>query len=224
MRSGRKLYSLGNFRRAHCVVILVQRGAHLLQKHRFSEHSGKGFQLVLSSALCLLAICLKSNGQELKPVVFSTAARATTARVLVDEKEQNLKVHGKAAFTVTSANDDDTITGTVVFTIDDDARQIIAELTGSDLKSTPLSYFRKNVIAHFRKGTACPVIALEISKIELDLGGVTACLERISPLINESPEQISLLFCAWTRQINTDRHRLGIIAAINHLLTGDPDK
>jgi len=198
----------------------------LLQKHRSSVYSSKGFPFVFSIALCLIAVCPigQGQGQELKPVVFTSAPRPVTARVSMDEKEQNLKVHGKAAFTITTANDDDTVTGTVVFTIDQDARQAIAELTGNDLKSTPASYSRKNVIAHFRKGTACPVIALEISKIELDLGGATACLDRISPVINESPEQISLLFCSWTRQINTDRHRLGIIAAINHLLTGDPEK
>jgi hypothetical protein len=172
--------------------------------------------------ISLLVVCLSSNGQELKPLVFTTPPRPITAKISI--KDQDVKVHGKAAYTITSANDDDTVTGTVIFTVDDEARQIIAELTGSDLKSTPASYSRKDVIAHFRKGTACPVISLEISKIELDLGGVTACLDRLSPAIYESPEQISLLFCSWTRQINTDRHRLGIIAAINRLLSGDPEK
>jgi hypothetical protein len=142
----------------------------------------------------------------------------------LEDKDKNLKIHGKASFTITSANDDDTVTGTLVFSIAEDARLKIAELNGSDLKSTPSSYSRKNIIAHFRKGTACPEITLEISKIELDLGGVIACIDRFSPVINESPEQISQLFCSWSRQINTNRHRLGIIAAINRLLSGDPEK
>jgi hypothetical protein len=142
----------------------------------------------------------------------------------LEDKDKNLKIHGKASFTITSANDNDTVTGTLVFTIGDDVRRKIAELTGRDLKSTPPSYSRKNIVAHFRKGTACPEITLDISKIELDLGGITACLERVSPVINESPEQISQLFCSWSRQINTNRLRLGIIAAINRLLSGDPEK
>jgi hypothetical protein len=142
----------------------------------------------------------------------------------LEDKDKNLKIHGKASFTITSANDNDTVTGTLVFTIGDDARRKIAELTGRDLKSTPPSYSRKNIVAHFRKGTACPEITLDISKIELDLGGITASLDRVSPVINESPEQISQLFCSWSRQINTNRLRLGIIAAINRLLSGDPEK
>jgi len=195
----------------------------LLQKLRSSKYSCSYFQ-TFTIVLCLLTLRLNSNGQELKPVVLTTPPRAITASISTDEKDKNLKVHGKASFTITSANADDTVTGTLVFTISEDARQKIAELTGSDLKSTPTSYSRKNIIAHFRKGTACPVVSLEISKIELDLGGATAFLDHISPVINESPEQIALLFCSWARQINTDRHRLGIIAAINRLLSGDPEK
>jgi hypothetical protein len=200
-----------------------ERGAHLLQKRRVSEHFGRRLQ-ISSIVLCLLAACLMSSGQELKPLVFTTTPRQITARITTGEQEQNLKLPGKASFSITSANKDDTVTGTVVLTIANDARRIIAELTGNDLELTPSSYSKKNIIAHFRKGTACPEISLEISKIEMDLGGVTACLDRFSPVIKESPEQISLLFCSWARQINTDRHRLGIIAAINRLLIGDPEK
>jgi hypothetical protein len=198
----------------------------LLQKHRFSKDTWSRPQ-IFHILICLLAVCSNSNGQEPKPLVFATPPRTTTARLSVDEledKDKNLKIHGKASFTITAANDDDTVTGTLVFSIADDARQKIAKLNGSDLKSTPSSYSRKNIVAHFRKGTACPEITLEISKIELDLGGVTACLDRFSPVINESPEQISQLFCSWSRQINTNRLRLGIIAAINRLLSGDPEK
>jgi hypothetical protein len=222
VRSGRKLNSLGNFRRAHCLR-LIQRGACLLQKQKYSEQPRSRLQF-FSIVLCLLAVSLSSSGQELKPVVFTTAPKTATARITTDEKDLNLKILGKVSLTITSANDDDTVTGTLVFTVGEDGRQKIAELRGSDLKSTPASYFRKNVTAHFRKETACPAVSLEISKIEFDLGGATACLDRISPVINESPEQISLLFCSWARQINTDRHRLGIIAAINRLLTGDLEK
>jgi hypothetical protein len=223
MRSRRKLPLTGNFRRGHCGVKISQRGARLLQKYSSSKHSSFHSYLI-SVLLCLFAVCLNGSGQELKPVVLTTPPRTTTARLSRDENDKNLKVHGKVSFTITTANEDDTVTGTVVFTVAEDVRQKIAELNGSDLKSTPASYSKKDVLAHFRKGTACPVLYLEISKIELELGGVTACLDRISPVINESPEQISLLFCSWARQINTDRHRLGIIAAINRLLSGDPEK
>jgi len=42
--------------------------------------------------------------------------------------------------------------------------------------------------------------------------------------VYEKPDQLSQLFCSWTRQINAKRQRRGIISAINRLIVPDKDE
>src|SRR5215510_9433997 len=71
-----------------------------------------------------------------KPMVYSTVAKLTVAKLKTGETDV-YDVRGKITFTVTAANSDDTVAGTMVYTIPDDARQKIASMTGKQLNAVP---------------------------------------------------------------------------------------
>jgi len=171
--------------------------------------------------------CLVAEGQfvpgrtvraQTKPVVFTVTPKPVAARLQLGDGS-NFAVHGRASLTVTAANENDTLTGTLVYTLPDDARQKIAPMAGKgSLKDVPANLTLKDVTASFRRGTACPLVHLEIQATEVDAGGAKLHFDRIVLDIQETPEQMNQLFCSWTRQINAQRQRRGVIAAINRLL------
>jgi len=162
----------------------------------------------------------QSNAQSAKPVIYTTAPKLAIAKLKSDESNV-YDARGKAAFTVTAANDNDTVTGTLVYTIPDEARQKIAQLSAKPLAAIPASVTKKDVVAGFQSGTACPVVILEIGATELELAGMKLRFNRITLDVIETADQVPQHFCAWTRQINAKRQRRGIIASLNRLLTGE---
>jgi hypothetical protein len=169
----------------------------------------------------LLLLTPGNNGQNSDPVIFTTLPKPATAKVISAEKAA---LEGRASFTVTRAEDDDTITGVFVFTISDDARQKMAELSNSDLEEIPAKFSSEDVTAKFQKGTSCPTLHLEIPSVEMEAVGTRMRFDRIVLDIVETQQQMSQLFCAWSRQINARRHRGGIIAAINRLINPEVDE
>src|SRR5262249_39250297 len=66
-----------------------------------------------------------------KPFFSPTAPKPPVAkRKTGGGKNDNNDVRGKIPFTITAANSDDTVAGTINYTIPDDARQKIAAITG----------------------------------------------------------------------------------------------
>jgi hypothetical protein len=163
----------------------------------------------------LLLLNPGSSAQDPEPVIFTTQPKPAIANLISAGK---MTLDGRASFTVTKAQDDDTITGTFVFTISDDERYKLAELSDFDLEEIPAKFSREDVTARFQKGTSCPTLHLEIPSVEMEAAGATMRFDLIVLDIVETQQQMSQLFCAWSRQINARRHRRGIIAAINRLI------
>jgi hypothetical protein len=187
--------------------------------------------------LCfLLGAAIAANAQPQtvtpKPVVFSTAPKLTVAKLKITETEV-YDIRGKITFTITAANSDDTVAGTMNYTIPDDARQKIAALTGKPLSGVPSSITRKDVVAGFQKATAPPLIHLEISPLDVDVAGAKVHFNRIQLDINArdggnvakfSNEEMEALFTKWAQQILAGRARRGVIAAMNRRLAGEDDQ
>lgn len=152
------------------------------------------------------------------PIVFTTIPKPIVGRLQTGNGTDFL-VRGRASLTLTVANEDDTLTGTFVYSLPEDARQKIAQSSGKSLKDVPDNIQVKNVTASFQRGTACPLMKFDVSLKETEVGGMKLLFDRISLNIPETPNQINQLFCGWTRQINARRERHGIIAAINRLIT-----
>lgn len=165
-------------------------------------------------SLLLISLALLTPGYQ-DPVVFTTPPKLVRARLRADEK---ITLDGRASFTVTKANEDDTITGTVVYTIAEDARRKLADFSGYFLEEIPAKYSRENVTAKFPKGAICPTLHLEIGPVELTAAGTTLEIDRVVLDVVESPQKMSQYLCNWARQINAHRQRGGIIGAINRLI------
>jgi hypothetical protein len=143
------------------------------------------------------------------------------ARLKAGELEAG-EVRINLTFTLTAANYDDTMAGTLVFTIPKEARKKIAEAACEPLSSIPASVTRKDVIAGFRKGTSCPTVGIEIGDTELDVAGAKLSFKRIVVDMIETTQEVPQHFCFWTRQINANRPHRGVIAALNRLVTVEP--
>src|SRR5262245_28143469 len=167
-----------------------------------------------------------------KPVVFATAPKLTVAKLKTGGGENdNYDVRGKITFTITAANSDDTVAGTVNYTIPDDARQKIAAMTSKPLNSVPSSLTRKDTVAGFQKMTAPPIIHMEIGAMEGDVVGAKIQFNRIQLDITAhdstdkkySNEEIETLLTKWAQQISAGRPRRGIIATMNKRIAGEAD-
>ncbi len=193
------------------------------------------FLSVILTCICLLTINAVVNAQEPavqpKPVAYTTAPKLVVAKLKSGDQDA-YEVRGKVTFTVTAANSDDTVAGVFNYAIPDDARQKIASMSGKPMTSVPANFTRKDVIASFQKGTAAPVIHLEINPMDVDVAGVKMAFTRVVLDINGrepgtvakySKEEMEVLFTVWARQINGGRARRGIISRVNRVINGEAD-
>src|SRR5438309_8423027 len=116
---------------------------------------------VMLTGLCLLALAITAVAQQqpkvVKPETISTAPKLVITKLKIGEAD-SYEVRGKATFTLTAANSDDSVAGTLIYTLPDDARQKVAQMTGKQLSEIPASITTKDVVANFQKATACPVV------------------------------------------------------------------
>jgi hypothetical protein len=161
-----------------------------------------------------------ANARQSTQTVYTTPPKTAVAK-LKSGGSKVYEIRGKVTFTLTSANTDDTLTGILVYTLPDEARRKIAEISGKPLNSIPASAQQKDVVGSFQDGAACPVVSVEIGATEMDVAGVKLSFNRIVTDVIETPEEVPQHICAWTRQINVKRQRRGIIASLNRLITGE---
>jgi hypothetical protein len=193
----------------------------------------------LSNAISVLALLLaacatafaQSTAQSSDPkgadtrqtplVVYTTPPKMSVAKLKLGDSEAR-EVRGNVTFTLKAANYDDTVVGTLVFTIPEEARKKIAEASGESLTSIPTIVAQKDVVAGFRKGTSCPLVSLEIGATEFDVTGAKLSFDRVVVNVIETREEVPQHFCVWARQINANRQRRGVIASLNRLITVEP--
>ena len=154
-------------------------------------------------------------------IVYTTPPKMSVAKLKIGESEAR-EVRGNVTFTLTAANYNDTVSGTLVFTIPEEARKKIADASGEPLTSIPASVAQKDVAASFRKGTSCPEVSLEIGATEFDVAGAKLSFDRVVVNVIETREEVPQHFCVWARQINANRQRRGVIASLNRLITVEP--
>lgn len=168
-----------------------------------------------------------SASQGKKGVVFSSLQK-----VAIGSLADGYEVRGKATYTVTAANSDDSLAGTLTYLIPDDARQKIAAATGKQVASVNATVTMRDVVASFQKTTACPVVHIEVGPLEMDASGAKIKFQRkvvldiqgIEPGSFDKPtpaQEMAMQFCVWTKQINSGGIRRGVIRRVNELINGD---
>jgi hypothetical protein len=154
-------------------------------------------------------------------VVYTTPPKISVAKLNLDGAEA-CEIRGSFTFTLSAANYDDTMVGTLVFKIPEESRKKIAEVSGEPLTSIPVSVTRKDVVAGFRKGTSCPTVVIEIGAMEFDVAAAKLIFKRIVVDVIETNQEVPQHFCVWTRQINANRSHRAVIASLNRLIIGEP--
>lgn len=183
------------------------------------------FLLLTITLIALMNV--SAAAQSKKGVAYSSLQKVAIA-TLADGYE----VRGKATYTITAANSDDTLAGTLVYAIPDEARQKIALAAGKQIAAVPSTLTIKDVVVSFQKATGCPVVHIEISPMEMDAVGakirfvrkVVLDIQTLEPgsLDKPTPQQeMGMQFCVWTKQINNGGIRRGVIRRVNELINGE---
>lgn len=173
--------------------------------------------------LCLLLLAVAAQAQAKKGETITTEPKLVVSKLKIGEGDA-YEVRGKAAFTLTAANSDDSIAGIITYMLPDDARAKIAQITGKPFEQIPAKVTQKDVVATFQKATACPVVHIEFAPLDLNIAGVVAHFNRFVLDVEDGGTVLHRMICIWARQINDGRGRRGIIYRMNVILTGeDPE-
>lgn len=166
-----------------------------------------------------------------KAVKFTTAPKLVISKLKSGEQDV-YDVRGKITYTVTAANSDDSVAGSISYTIPDDARQKIASMTGKQVTAIPSEVSQNDVVAYFQKGTMAPIIHLEVSPMIIEVSGAKLSFNRVvldvkgrdgGNVAQYTTDEIEALFTVWAKQINNGRARRGIIARMNKVINGEPE-
>lgn len=186
----------------------------------------------LIAAFALVAISGVTALAQNKPLVYTIGPKLSIGTLNTGQPDE-FQVRGKASFTLTAANSDDTLVGTLSYTLPEDARVKIAQISGKPVAQVPATTTVKDVIAEFQKMTACPVVHIEIKPMDMTIAGVKLRFTKKTVLDVNGREpgsiqkytpaqEMDIQFCVWTRQINNSAIRRGVIQRVNGLLAGDP--
>jgi len=179
------------------------------------------YSLLPVAAVALIALQVTEAQQPRSPVVYTTPARSVEFSFITTASGISVPLETQASYTITSVGDDDSLSGTFTITLPNRVRQKIADAAQSKIEQIAETYSRKNVQAKPEKGTACPSISLELSDFDIDVTGGRLVMSGIELRITESGDRLIQLFCFWTRQINANRERGGIVRSINRMIEGD---
>jgi hypothetical protein len=161
------------------------------------------------------------QGKNQKPQTISTTPKMLTGKLQAGSGKP-LDIRGQMIFTITAANADDSIVGTLVYIIPDNARQKVSEKLGQPLTAIPANVTTKGIVTGFEKGAHCPEIRFPFGSMEAEVAGAKLHFDRFTLTLNESEQELSKLFCIWTSRVNSGRgEERGVVAFINRLLTGE---
>jgi hypothetical protein len=185
----------------------------------------RGFALCLCSWFwCITSQAQTSNpapaANVRKPLTIATQPKPAPVKwISADGKE--VELNGQLTFAVTQANEDDSLTGWMLYLLPDGQREKLAQQTEQPLKNIPPYLMKTNVAASWLKDTSCPSCRMESGEVEFEILGGKIHFKRVTLAFRETPDYLPQLFCHWTRQINARKQRRSIIAAINRALKGE---
>ncbi len=155
-----------------------------------------------------------------KPLTIASLPKLAPVK-LKDAEGKEIELHGQLAFAVTQANEDDTLTGWMLYLLPDEQRERLAKHSGQPLKNIPPYLMKTEVAGTWVKGASCPFLRMESGAVEFEILGGKIHFTSVALEFKETPDYLPQLFCHWTRQLNARKQRRSIIAAINRALKGE---
>jgi len=188
------------------------------------------FSSLVAIGILIAVASLPVSGQDrapARPIVFTTPASNVRITHPGSKGSGSVVATGTASLTLVEAHADDTLSGLLILTLNDE------ELGRTEMKQgkkgpppiardqLPAKTIRRELRLHWQRGTACPELELPITPFKFTLGETEFETLPFRLRIQESQERLTQLLCSWSRQINAGRPRQGIIMAINRLLVGE---
>ena len=179
--------------------------------------------LFLSACIIVLGVAVLGVATQAqtkkKGETITTAPKLVVTKLKVSEGE-SFDVRGKATFVLAAVNSDDSFTGTITYTLPEDAKAKIAQITGKPLSQIPATITQAEVNGNFQKLTECPVLHVDFSAMDLVVAGAKVHFNRFTVDISDSGREITMLACKMAVQINVARQRRGIIRRMNEIING----
>ncbi len=155
-----------------------------------------------------------------KPLTITSLPKSAPVK-WKDAEGKEFELRGQLSFAVTQVNEDDTMTGWMLYLLPDEQRERLAKHTAQLLKNIPPYLMKTEVAAAWAKGTSCPFMRMESGAVEFEILGGKIHFTNVTLEFKETQDYLPQLFCHWTRQLNTRKQRRSIIAAINRALKGE---
>lgn len=155
-------------------------------------------------------------------VVVQQSVASATATLKNGERHELI---GKLTFTLTILNSDDSIEGTLAFTLAEESRRVLAEKLGMKASDIPLTIEKKSALAFPEKNTLCPNLMIELLPAEIQMESFQFQMERTTLKLDleKNSEALSNYFCGWVRAIKAGRgHPYRLARRVNSILTGKP--
>jgi hypothetical protein len=156
--------------------------------------------LILAGVICLLLISVSAQDKAQDCPKPKTSSQSLTGTISVKDHKP-IEIVGKAVFTLTAMNADDSLEGILTFTLSDKGRQTIAQVIQKPLTEIPAAISAKEVVGQFQKQTECPVLQLDFPSMELEAAGARVKLERFTLNLKESDDGVTIYLCTIARQI-----------------------
>ncbi|MFN7926458.1 MAG: hypothetical protein U0Y68_00660 [Blastocatellia bacterium] len=174
---------------------------------------------LLTLSLFVLGLGVHAQTKK-KGDTITTEPKLVVTKLKIGEGE-TFEVRGKASYTLTAANSDDSLAGVVTYTLPDDARNKIAQMKNIAVAKVPTTVTQKDVVSTYQKLTECPVLHLDFPAMDLVIEGVTLHFNRFVLDVKEGPNPITLYMCTTARQIKNGLPRRGPIRRINEIINGE---
>lgn len=167
-----------------------------------------------------LVVGLAAPAQTKKGKTITTGPKLVVTKLKVSDGEA-FEVRGQATFTLAAANPDSSLAGTITYSLPNDARARMAQITGQPLAQIPQSIRQPDVVGLFQKLTECPVVHIDFPAMDMVVQGAKIHFNRFVLDIKEGEHEIAPYICVIARQIKQGRLYRGAVQRINEIINGE---
>lgn len=176
--------------------------------------------IILTSLFCFLLISASAQEKPKKCRPAITDSKKLIGTIKLNDREA-IEIVGKATYTITAFNSDESLEGTFIFAIADVERQQIARAMNKELIEIPSTISKQEVIAQFAKLSECPRLEFDFPTMELEISGAKMQVKRGLLNLKETDNEPTLTLCIIARQIkgglSPRRNRRALYARLNCL-------
>lgn len=167
-------------------------------------------RIVIIVVLTISALPSLAQEKSKEPERLITETKTVAAKIKFSQSDM-YEVRGEATYTIETIQPDDSFTGTLVYTLTEEARRKLAKLAGKSLADIPAKFEQKEVRADFEKKTECPSLHLEfetfekLEKVKIKSGEIEILFGRFVLGLPETPQEVSKLVCRYVEAMNNGR-------------------